>query len=459
MSAWLIAGASVRGASHERTGVVCQDASRWRFVSGPRTLIAAAADGAGSAPHSDVGAQEAVEEALRVLELAVGATPDDDEAWVRLMTDAARAAALRVREVAQGRGLEESSFASTLLVLAISDQRTSFLQIGDGAIVWRPPDGVAALTRPSFGEHINETTFLTSPNSLDRAQVGTRRGPAHPFAMLTDGLEMLALKMPQGDPHAPFFEPLFRLFRASSVAEAQASIERFLGSEKVRSKADDDLTLVVGCPAERVPASTSADPSTPISSSSLVADGEGQASAAQTSAASSAWPSAESSGSSAPPAKSPPVTTERMIAEARVARASERSTTGVAGAAARPPRRESLLGCAAFVVVALVAIGALLAMWFASRMPVGTFDSDALGSVTAGSQDEGIPASGLNRSTSARPTVAPAHAAPTSSAEHASSGAAGPATRSKSVVPVSGACRSGADCRGARCVDGGCVKP
>ena len=53
---WQATAASVRGTSHEKTGQPCQDAHRWEILPGA-ILVAAVADGAGSASLGDMGAQ------------------------------------------------------------------------------------------------------------------------------------------------------------------------------------------------------------------------------------------------------------------------------------------------------------------------------------------------------------------------------------------------------------------
>ncbi|MGH9466889.1 MAG: protein phosphatase 2C domain-containing protein, partial [Terriglobales bacterium] len=65
--AWQAAGASVRGAQHERQGLSGQDAWTWEERDG--SAFIAVADGHGSAPsaRSDVGARLAVETARAVL--------------------------------------------------------------------------------------------------------------------------------------------------------------------------------------------------------------------------------------------------------------------------------------------------------------------------------------------------------------------------------------------------------
>ena len=105
---------------------------------------------------------------------------------------------------------------------------------------------MTALTQPEQGEYLNETKFLICPDAVETAQVSIWQGqPAH-LAIFSDGLQMLALKMPDGRPHSPFFAPLFRFVASvSDPTEAQEQLEAFLRSPRVTERTNDDLTLIL----------------------------------------------------------------------------------------------------------------------------------------------------------------------------------------------------------------------
>ena len=119
--------------------------------------------------------------------------------------------------------------------------------VADGAVVGADGDGkVFAITRPTSGEYLNETTFLISPGALDQIQFAHHSGNISRLALLTDGLQMVAMKVADGEPHAPFLAPLFRFIAAAEdEAKGRANLETFLASERVQSRADDDLTLLL----------------------------------------------------------------------------------------------------------------------------------------------------------------------------------------------------------------------
>jgi hypothetical protein len=65
-------------------------------------------------------------------------------------------------------------------------------------------------------------------------------------ALLTDGMERLALRFDSLTPHPPFFRPLFEALRATTNVDALTEdLRQFLQSDSVQNKTDDDKTLVL----------------------------------------------------------------------------------------------------------------------------------------------------------------------------------------------------------------------
>jgi serine/threonine protein phosphatase PrpC len=90
---WRVAAASVCGTSHAKIGKPCQDTYRWAVLP-EGTLVAAVADGAGSAAHAEVGAARAAQTAVDTLRarLAQLPLPQDDTGWRTLLSETMEAA-------------------------------------------------------------------------------------------------------------------------------------------------------------------------------------------------------------------------------------------------------------------------------------------------------------------------------------------------------------------------------
>ena len=209
----------------------------------------AVADGAGSAKLGEVGSEIAVRAALDCLAGALKApAPMADDAGAKAVLRSALEAALKcVVAEATARQAKPGDLATTLLVCAAFPDRLVGAQVGDGAVVFATGDGaLRTLTRPAGGEYLNETVFLTSEGALGRAQFEVWAGRACQLALFSDGLQMLALKMPDATPHAPFFKPLFAwLDRVTEPAAAKGDLEALLRSPRVTDRTDDDLTLLL----------------------------------------------------------------------------------------------------------------------------------------------------------------------------------------------------------------------
>ena len=244
---WRVVAASVRGTSHEKTGQPCQDAHGWNVLP-EGVLVAAVADGAGSAPLGEVGSDVAARTVVDFLTVKLAwPWPQADQGWQLLLTDAINAARNAVEAAAAEREVSPRDLATTLIVVIATTEFVAAAQVGDGAAVVSDSTGdVLALTAPQSGEYINETTFLISPDALDKTQVTVWRGTPAQVAVFSDGLQMLALKLPEGTPHAPFFAPLFRFVaQVTDEVEAQAQLTDFLRSPRITARADDDLTLLL----------------------------------------------------------------------------------------------------------------------------------------------------------------------------------------------------------------------
>ena len=165
-----------------------------------------------------------------------------------------REAAAQAREAVSAEALKQGmaprSFASTLLALVVTPEGGGALQIGDGLIVVSDgEDGWSWVFWPQRGEYANTTYFLTDDDALERIQVEAFPGTVTDVALMTDGLEPLALHYASKTVHDPFFSGMFRpLLQSDGEAEISPlseSLQQFLSSERVGSRTDDDVSLIL----------------------------------------------------------------------------------------------------------------------------------------------------------------------------------------------------------------------
>ena len=257
VSRWCIVRASVQGISHAKVGQPCQDSSSVGENAPDGILVAAVADGAGSAALSADGSRiaacAATKRAVRLLRLHT--QPIYEGVLKEILGEAVQFARNALEDEARRREIELREFATTLIVAIGAPEITGAAQIGDGATVATGqgmPDnsegcGYTLFSAPQRGEYANTTNFITSDNWRDSLDITTRYVGFSRLAMFTDGIQSIALSAASNNaPHAPFFDPLFSWAETQEDADAAGnSLAAFLSSPRVTARADDDLTLLL----------------------------------------------------------------------------------------------------------------------------------------------------------------------------------------------------------------------
>jgi hypothetical protein len=242
---WKLVHGSVCGTSHVASGKPCQDFCAAEIVV--TTVVTACSDGAGSAELSHLGSQAAVERFMEEATLLVApAMPGREtiESWV----DAARE---RVLEEAEAQGTTPRQLACTLLAALVGENWAAFVQIGDGVIVFNGESGYELAFWPDNGEYANTTRFLTDDDYRKHLRIEIVERAVNELAVLTDGLQMLALDFGQAKVHDRFFAPLFKTVRNGPDGETlRASLLEFMNSKRVNDRTDDDKTLLLATRSE-----------------------------------------------------------------------------------------------------------------------------------------------------------------------------------------------------------------
>ncbi len=245
---WKHVAQSLQGPSHVADGTVCQDSHLVRIVGNApaETLIACAADGAGSAKQSHLGSSLAcdtiTENAARYHETHgdfMALQLDDVVAWC----DNARE---KFRAAAESKRFAFRELATTLCVAILTPEGSVFFQIGDGAITVGNNGVYGVVFWPQSGEYANVTNFITSDSYQDEIEFQATTSCFTDVALFTDGIERLALNFGCQTPHLPFFQPLFRAVRSSGKGTTlEKDLAQFLESESVKNRSDDDKTLIL----------------------------------------------------------------------------------------------------------------------------------------------------------------------------------------------------------------------
>lgn len=235
-------------------GIPCQDHAQvatMPALGAPHTLIAVASDGAGSASRSDEGARAACTAFLEFSRLALGWICDAEHLTDSFGVEALSDLQADIAGLAKDQNEPVSAFACTLLGALVTLDAALFVQLGDGAIVYRTVSDARwrLAARAQRGEFANETVFITRGDAVRYLQAVRVNKPICDFAMMTDGVEFLAIKQPQGEPHSTFFDHvtagLRNIAEPGEVHAHSGWIEAFLTSNEVNKRTDDDKTLIV----------------------------------------------------------------------------------------------------------------------------------------------------------------------------------------------------------------------
>jgi hypothetical protein len=246
-SKWIVLGASVQGTSHVKISLPCQDAHACKVVN-DSTIIAAVADGLGTAVYAQAGAQLAAASAVAYLEQELAkAVPRDEVAWIQLVRDGFLSACARLEAEARKTQAALRDYSTTLILAVWSYDWLVTGHIGDGAAVaLLEEDGLVLISLPQNEEYVNVTFPLTMPDMVNVAEFKACRAKVKALALMSDGMQRVSIRTADNTPHQPFFEPLFRqLPVVKDMRKASQNLAEFMASERICAHTDDDKTLVL----------------------------------------------------------------------------------------------------------------------------------------------------------------------------------------------------------------------
>ena len=249
---WRAVGTSTIGTSHEKLNLPCQDYCAYYscILGSDRVLVAAIADGAGSAKNADIGARESVLHILHQITNCNLALLDIDEQTAVGWFEGVRN---RLNAVADERKILFRDLDCTLLFAILGEYCSIFGQTGDGAWIIKSETGYDPATWPTRGEYANQTFFVTLPNWRDTMQFSRIMKPLEAVAGFSDGLQDLALHFASQSVHAPFFDSKFSALRnCEDETSLKSPLAEFLQSPALVARTDDDKTLFLACRKETI---------------------------------------------------------------------------------------------------------------------------------------------------------------------------------------------------------------
>ena len=238
---WNIIQCAVKGRSHEKVNMPCQDKTYALFENDVQTI--ALADGAGSAKLSHFGA----ETVTRCICEAMVQKFDDyfnNEDGMTVKQQMIEVIEKRLEQTAKQQECDMIDLASTLLFVAIKDNKFIMAHIGDGIIGYLKQDELKIATHPMNGEFINTTVFTTSMDvvretRLIKGGVEEIKG----FVLMSDGTES-SLYNKKDDKFADVVKKIMKMSMKSEIKIVEKQLKQSF--ENVVSKATvDDCSMIM----------------------------------------------------------------------------------------------------------------------------------------------------------------------------------------------------------------------
>ena len=255
---WLTANASVRGASHVKTGAPCQDESFVKTSPDGKWVVLVVSDGAGTAGRADEGSKHVVkyfsEELLKLVKALEDQPPGN---WVNdFVIEKVLETRKSLRRLAQADNIRD--FNCTLVACLQGPHGGFSIHIGDGSIVggYRERSngdevGRLFVSNPENGEYANETFFITEKDWIRHLRI-TPMPKLDWVLCCTDGGGALAL-VNDDTPKIGFLEPVMeRLFQFDDQQLRQKALADYLSDVQSNKVTGDDKTLALAIQPSKV---------------------------------------------------------------------------------------------------------------------------------------------------------------------------------------------------------------
>ena len=248
---WKVGGVSITGFSHYEESIPCQDAHAFKIKDQSR-IIAAVADGAGSARLSHIGAQAFADAVVgHIFNLPPSNTFDRELIASEIVSSVNE---IREQLIRHGDDLLDDGapyigdFAATLVVVVADPDGGAFFHVGDGAgaaFTHGREDQEATVSKPQNGEYANETYFVTMDGWEKYLRVTPFIDNHDTILLMSDGVTPMAMSQGCSSPAFKLFvNPVVKFLRDNDDAKGETGLINTLSGENVRKITGDDKTLL-----------------------------------------------------------------------------------------------------------------------------------------------------------------------------------------------------------------------
>ena len=161
------AGAVIAGTSHIKNNKPCQDSIYSKYEN--KTMVSALSDGAGSCSKSEIGSE------LCTRYIADFFCNNFNTIYKQDKKNISETLVLQLKDELKKKAeklkISVNDLSSTLLFVAVKNNKFIAGHIGDGLIGSFHDTGARVFSAPENGEHGNETFFITQNNALDHFRI------------------------------------------------------------------------------------------------------------------------------------------------------------------------------------------------------------------------------------------------------------------------------------------------
>lgn len=249
---WKCIGTNSTGTKHEESKQPCEDALYHEVIetySHGNILLSFVSDGAGSASYGGYAAHYVVTKVANMVKELLREVHTVLEADLYGILES-------IYDHFYVKSLQEqidiSEFSCTFLGVIVSSKGTICMQIGDGAIIYNNGENVyRTIWWPQSGDYYNATVFLVDDEHISGLKILSIEESFTEVALITDGLQLLALNFEDETVFQPFFNNLFFHLRnapptAEALSKLNSRLAQYLNSEAINDRTDDDKTIFLG---------------------------------------------------------------------------------------------------------------------------------------------------------------------------------------------------------------------
>ena len=238
-------GASVIGTSHLQADIPCHDAHDYRVLPDNWGYIACVSDGMGSAKAAEIGSEVASSFIVNFLEDHLDPKLEDEDV-IMLIKEGFVEVHDQLLMAASQRELKVKDLNATLLVFVTLGNRQFYGQVGDCSAIGKLGENYEVLVEQQRGEYANATFSVCDLQSIENGIYERIEGFYPMVALMTDGIEGLSISAKDKQVSHLFYDPFFQAFQNPKFhqKDVEAALSRFLSSERINKKTDDDKTLL-----------------------------------------------------------------------------------------------------------------------------------------------------------------------------------------------------------------------